>query len=180
MSRIGRHPITIPAGVTVSTENGVVTVKGPLGQLEQKIVSAHITVKIEAAVLTVERTAEDHDTKSKHGLYRALINNMVVGVTKGFSRKLIIAGVGYKATMSGTKLILNIGYSHPIEVVPPAGISFACNTLTEVEVKGISRELVGQIAAMIRAKRPVEPYHGYGLHYSDEVAIRKEGKTAGK
>jgi large subunit ribosomal protein L6 len=181
MSRIGRLPIAVVPGVTINvSDDKIVTVKGPLGQLEQKIDSKNIEVKIDAGRLTVERTSETHDTKSKHGLYRALIANMVTGVTKGFSKKLIVNGVGYKCNITGKKLVMNIGYSHPVEIEPPEGITVACNTPVEIEVKGISKEVVGACAAKIRASRPVEPYHAYGIRYSDETVTRKEGKTAGK
>ena len=120
------------------------------------------------------------DVQAKHGLYRALVANMVKGVSEGFTRNLIINGVGYKAAVQGNKLVLNIGYSHPIEVVAPEGITFACPTQTEITVSGIDKELVGQTAANIKAKRPVEPYHAYGVRYKEETVIMKEGKKAGK
>jgi len=181
MSRIGKLPVTVPAGVSVVlSDDRVVTVKGPLGQLEQKIDSKNINIEVKDGKVTLERTTETHDTKSKHGLYRALIANMVTGVTKGFSRKLIVNGVGFKCNMAGAKLVMNIGFSHPVEIEPQKGVTIACNTPTEIEVKGISKEAVGQCAAVIRASRPVEPYHAYGIRYSDEVVMRKEGKTAGK
>lgn len=179
MSRIGRAPITVPAGVTIDNTNNLITVKGPLGTLTQQVDSS-ITVKIDGNVLTVERHSDDKDHRALHGLYRALINNMVTGVTKGFEKHLIVAGVGYKVTATDTKLTMNIGFSHPVEFTAPAGITFAMAAPLEIVVKGIDRQLVGQVAATIKAVKPVEPYHGYGIHYKDEVVVRKEGKTAGK
>ena len=179
MSRIGRAPITVPAGVTIDNTNNLITVKGPLGTLTQQVDSS-ITVKVENNVLTVERHSDDKDHRALHGLYRALINNMVTGVTKGFEKHLIVAGVGYKVQATDTKLTMNIGFSHPVEFTAPAGITFAMAAPLEIVVKGIDRHLVGQMAATIKAAKPVEPYHGYGIHYKDEVVVRKEGKTAGK
>ena len=179
MSRIGRAPITVPAGVTIDNTNNLITVKGPLGTLTQQVDSS-ITVKVENNVLTVERHSDDKEHRALHGLYRALINNMVTGVTKGFEKHLIVAGVGYKVTATDTKLTMNIGFSHPVEFTAPAGITFAMAAPLEIVVKGIDRQLVGQMAATIKASKPVEPYHGYGIHYKDEVVVRKEGKTAGK
>ena len=179
MSRIGRAPITVPAGVTIDNTNNLITVKGPLGTLTQQVDSS-ITVKVDGNVLTVERHSDDKEHRALHGLYRALINNMVTGVTKGFEKHLIVAGVGYKVTATDTKLTMNIGFSHPVEFTAPAGITFAMAAPLEIVVKGIDRHLVGQMAATIKAAKPVEPYHGYGIHYKDEVVIRKEGKTAGK
>ena len=179
MSRIGRAPITIPAGVTIDNTNNLITVKGPLGTLTQQVDSS-ITVKVDGNVLLVERHSDDKQHRALHGLYRALINNMVTGVTKGFEKHLIVAGVGYKCQATDTKLTMNIGFSHPVEFTAPAGITFAMAAPLEIVVKGIDRHLVGQMAATIKAAKPVEPYHGYGIHYKDEVVIRKEGKTAGK
>ena len=179
MSRIGRAPITVPAGVTIDNTNNLITVKGPLGTLTQQVDSS-ITVKVENNVLTVERHSDDKEHRALHGLYRALINNMVTGVTKGFEKHLIVAGVGYKVQATDTKLTMNIGFSHPVEFTAPAGITFAMAAPLEIVVKGIDRQLVGQMAATIKAAKPVEPYHGYGIHYKDEVVVRKEGKTAGK
>ena len=179
MSRIGRAPITVPAGVTIDNTNNLITVKGPLGTLTQQVDSS-ITVKVENNVLTVERHSDDKEHRALHGLYRALINNMVTGVTKGFEKHLIVAGGGYKVQATDTKLTMNIGFSHPVEFTAPAGITFAMAAPLEIVVKGIDRHLVGQMAATIKAAKPVEPYHGYGIHYKDEVVVRKEGKTAGK
>ncbi|MBQ9714991.1 MAG: 50S ribosomal protein L6 [Clostridia bacterium] len=180
MSRIGRMPIVLPEGVEVKVEAGLVTVKGPKGQLSQQIGNKDISVAVENNAIVLSRANDKKDARAQHGLYRALINNMVVGVTKGFEKALIVNGVGYKAQVQGKKLILNIGYSHPIEIEAPEGITIECPQLTEVVVKGIDKTLVGQVAANIRAKREVEPYHSYGIRYKDEVVITKEGKTAGK
>lgn len=181
MSRIGRMPIAIPAGVTVTvTPEKVVIVKGPLGQLQESINSKHIAVNIDGSEINVTRDNDKKDVKSLHGLYRMLVANMVDGVTKGFAKKLIVNGVGYKCAMNGNKLVMNIGYSHPVEIVAPEGVTVACTTPTEIEVKGISKQAVGQMAAVIRAAKPVEPYHLYGIRYSDEHVQQKEGKTAGK
>ena len=179
MSRIGRMPIVLPEGVEVKVEKGLVSVKGPKGQLSQQI-GKEISVNVENNVIVLTRANDKKDVRAQHGLYRALINNMVVGVTKGFEKALIVNGVGYKAQVQGKKLILNIGYSHPVEIEAPEGITIECPQLTEVVVKGIDKTLVGQVAANIRAKREVEPYHSYGIRYKDEVVITKEGKTAGK
>lgn len=179
MSRIGRHPITVPAGVTVTFENGVVTVKSAKGELTQDINPA-IGVNIESGVITVTRSDDQKEHRAMHGLYRALIANMVKGVTDGYKRGLVINGVGYKAAMQGSKLVLNIGYSHPVEFETPEGIKIECTSATEISVSGIDKTKVGQCAANIRSLRKPEPYHGYGIRYSDEVIQRKEGKTAGK
>ncbi len=179
MSRIGRMPISVPAGVEISVQNNLVTVKGPKGTLSQHV-GKDITVKIENNEIVLTRANDQKEVRAQHGLYRALLHNMVEGVTKGFSKSLIINGVGYKAQMQGKKLVLNIGYSHPIEFDPPEGISIKCPSLNEVVVEGFDKTVVGQVAANIRAKRVVEPYHAYGIRYKDEVVVMKEGKTAGK
>lgn len=179
MSRIGRMPVAIPQGVEVKAENGLVTVKGPKGTLCQQV-SKEISVKVENNEVLLTRASDEKEIKAKHGLYRALVHNMVVGVTKGFEKSLVINGVGYKAQMQGKKLVLNIGYSHPIEFEAPEGITIECPSLTEVVVKGADKTVVGQVAANIRAKRVVEPYHAYGIRYKDEYVAMKEGKTAGK
>ena len=180
MSRIGKKPIEIPQSVTVSYADGVITVKGAKGTLTRTIESC-IGVTIEGNVIhmTCPENASS-DVQAKHGLYRALVANMVKGVHDGFSRNLVINGVGYKAAVQGNKLVLNIGYSNPVEVVAPEGIAFECPTTTEIVVKGFDKELVGQTAANIKAKRPVEPYHAYGVRYKEEVVVMKEGTKAGK
>lgn len=180
MSRIGKKPIELPAGVSVDIDGGIVTVKGSKGTLVRSV-DPQITFKKEGSEIILECPDNaGNDLHAKHGLYRALIANMVKGVNEGFSRNLIINGVGYKAAVSGDKLVLNIGYSHPIEVVAPQGIKFECPSQTEIVVSGFDKELVGQTAANIKAKRPVEPYHAYGVRYKEEVVVLKEGKKAGK
>ncbi len=180
MSRIGRAPIAIPAGVTVVNNNNLITVTGPLGTLTQAVDSS-IDVNIENNTVLCVRHSDDKEHRAMHGLYRALINNMVVGVTKGFEKSLIVSGVGYKITLNGPdKLTMNIGYSHPVEIVAPAGVTFALPQPLEIVVKGIDRQAVGQTAAIIKAAKPVEPYHGYGIHYKDETVVRKVGKRATK
>ena len=180
MSRIGRMPIAIPAGVNVEVNGNTVKVSGPKGSLEREIASNKIQVKAEVAEVSVLRADDKKETKAMHGLYRQLIANMVQGVVTPFSRTLVIQGVGYKAAVAGSKLTMNLGFSHPVEFVAPEGITITCPDITTVVVSGISKELVGQTAATIRSKRPVEPYHNYGIHYSDQVLVKKEGKTAGK
>ena len=179
MSRIGRAPIAIPQGVTVDINNNLVTVKGTLGALYQTV-DKSIDVKVEDGHVVCTRHTDDKDHRALHGLYRALIHNMVVGVTKGFEKSLIVNGVGYKVTLSGNKMTLNIGFSHPVEFTAPEGITFAQPQPLEIVVKGIDRQLVGQTAATIKAIKPVEPYHNYGIHYKDETVIHKVGKRATK
>ena len=179
MSRIGKKEIIVPSSVTVSLSNNVVKVKGPLGELEQEV-DKLITVNIADGIVTLTRANDENKTKAKHGLYRALIANMVKGVSEGFSKSLIIAGVGYKAAVKGNKLVLNLGFSHEVEVEIADGIKVECPNQTEIKVSGINKEKVGQFASNIRDIRRVEPYHGYGVHYSDEKVNRKVGKTAAK
>ena len=179
MSRIGKMPIALPAGVVVEFANGIVTVKGAKGTLSREVVG-NIGIETEGTNLVVKALDNASDTNAKHGLYRALLQGMVTGVTEGFVRALEIKGVGWKAAVQGNKLVLNVGFSHPVEVVAPEGITFACPSLTEVTVSGINKEVVGQVAANIRAIRLPEPYHGYGIRYKGEVIERKEGKTSGK
>lgn len=180
MSRIGRLPIEIPAGVTVEYRDMLVTVKGPKGTLTQSIADKNIDVKTEGNTLTVTRGSEDKETKSKHGLYRMLIANMVKGVVTPFTRTLIVNGVGWKVQVNNNKLVMNVGFSHPVEFTAPEGVTISAPDQNTIVVTGISKELVGQTAATIKSKRPVEPYHAYGIRYNDEVVVRKEGKTAGK
>ena len=179
MSRIGKMPIALPAGVVVEFANKVVTVKGPKGTLSREVVG-NIGIETEGTNLVVKTLDNAADTNEKHGLYRALLQGMVTGVTEGFVRALEIKGVGWKAAVQGNKLVLNVGFSHPVEVVAPEGITFACPSLTEVTVSGINKEVVGQVAANIRSIRLPDPYHGYGIRYKGEVIERKEGKTSGK
>ena len=179
MSRIGKLPVHLPAGVTVTFENGLVTVKGSKGTLTQKVVG-DIDIKVNGAEAIVEKTADNTDANAKHGLYRALLHNMVVGVTDGYTRTLKVNGVGWKVAKQGNKLVMNVGFSHPVEFVEPQGIKLECPTPNEIKVSGIDKTLVGQTAANIRTVRIPEPYHGSGIAYSDEVIERKEGKTGGK
>ena len=178
MSRIGNAVITIPAGVTVEIANNVITIKGAKGTLSQAY-DPVITPVVEGNVLKFTRANEIATTKAKHGLYRALCANMVKGVTEGFQKTLIVNGVGWKVNKQGNKVVMNIGFSHPVEVAEIEGISLDCPSVTEIVVKGIDKEKVGQFAAMVRGFREPEPYHGYGIRYSDEVIERKVGKAAG-
>jgi large subunit ribosomal protein L6 len=180
MSRVGRALVTIPAGVSVEFKDSMVTVKGPKGELRQKIADKNIGVNIDGTTLEVVRKSEAKATKAKHGLYRQLINNMVLGVVTPFSKTLIANGVGWKCSVSGNKLLMSLGLSHPVEMIVPEGVTVACPDQTTINVSGISKEIVGQVAANIKAKRPVEPYHLYGIRYSTEKLIKKEGKTGGK
>jgi len=179
MSRIGRAPVQIPAGVTVEVKETVFTVKGPKGTLTQDY-DPKITITVEGNVATLTRANEQKETKAKHGLYRALLQNMVKGVTDGYEKVLVVNGVGWKVQKQGNGLVLNVGFSHPVEVPATEGITLDCPSQTEISVKGIDKVAVGQVAASIRAIRVPEPYHGYGIRYKDEVIERKEGKTAGK
>jgi large subunit ribosomal protein L6 len=178
MSRIGRLPITVPSGVDVTIDGRNVTVTGPKGTLSRAL-HPDITVSREDGTIVVTRPTEQKTHKQLHGLTRTLVNNMVVGVTDGYRKGLEITGVGYRATLNGKKLTLNLGYSHPIEIDPPAGISFEVENPTRLAVVGIDKELVGQIAAKVRATRKPEPYKGKGVRYSGEYIRRKAGK-AGK
>ena len=176
MSRIGRMPIAIPAGVTVDiAENNKVTVKGPKGTLE-RILPAEMDIKMEGSEITVSRPNDLKKMKSLHGLTRTLINNMVIGVNEGFEKKLEVNGVGYRAQKQGKKLVLSLGYSHPVEMEDPEGIETVLDGQNIIIVKGINKEKVGQYAAEIRAKREPEPYKGKGIKYADEVIRRKVGK----
>ena len=178
MSRIGRLPIAVPAGVDVSIDGRNVTVKGPRGSLSREL-HAEMTLAREGEQLVVTRPSEAKTHKQLHGLTRTLVNNMVVGVTDGYRKALEITGVGYRAALVGRKLQLNLGYSHPIEIDPPAGISFEVENPTKLAVVGIDKELVGEIAARVRATRKPEPYKGKGVRYAGEKIRRKAGK-AGK
>ena len=179
MSRIGRAPVAIPAGVTVEVKDNKMIVKGPKGTLEQEI-DARITLAEENGHVTLSRANDSKELKAKHGLYRALLHNMVTGVTHGYSKGLVINGVGYKVAKQGNKIVLVFGASQPAECAWGEGIQLECPTQTEITVSGIDRVKVGQVAANIRSLREPEPYHGYGIRYKDEVIERKEGKTAGK
>ncbi len=180
MSRIGRMPIAIPAGVTVEVaENNKVTVKGPKGTLE-RVLAPEMDIKVEGAVVTVTRPNDLKRMKSLHGLTRTLINNMVVGVTQGYEKKLEVNGVGYRAAKSGKKLTLSLGFSHPVEMEDPEGIEAVVEGQNIIIIKGIDKEKVGQYAAEIRDKRRPEPYKGKGIKYADETIRRKVGKTGKK
>ena len=179
MSRIGRMPIAIPAGVTVDiAENNKVTVKGPKGQIE-RLMAPEMEIKVEDNQLTVSRPNDLKKMKALHGLTRSLLNNMVIGVTDGYSKKLEINGVGYRAAKQGKKLVLNLGYSHQVEMVDPEGIETKVED-NKIIVSGIDKEKVGQYAATLRTKRAPEPYKGKGIKYDYEVIRRKVGKTGKK
>lgn len=179
MSRIGIRPVVVPAGVEVTVNGNVVTVKGPKGELTQEI-SKNISVAQENGELKFSRPDDERHNRGQHGLARTLVNNMVIGVTEGFEKKLQLVGVGYKAEKKGDTLVMNLGYSHPVEMKDPEGITTECTTATEIIVKGIDKALVGNYAANIRAWRRPEPYKGKGIKYANEVIRRKEGKTGAK
>ena len=176
MSRIGRKPVVVPAGVEVTVNGNVVTVKGPKGQLEQEI-SKNLTVEVKEGEVVVTRPTDNREDRSQHGLARTLINNMIIGVTQGFEKKMQLIGVGYKAEKKGNTLVMQLGYSHPVEMVDPEGITTEVPNATEVIVRGADKALVGNYAANIRAWRKPEHYTGKGIKYVDEVIRRKEGKT---
>ncbi len=177
MSRIGRIPIPVPAGVTVSVDPGRVHVNGPLGELRQQI-PTRMKIEQDDGTITVTRPTERGEDRALHGLTRTLIANMVEGVTKGFEKRLEIQGVGYRAALRGTSLELNVGYSHPVVIEPPQGITFEVPAPTQILVKGVDKQQVGEIAAEIRKVRPPEPYKGKGIRYEGEYVRRKVGKRA--
>ncbi|MEI4650569.1 50S ribosomal protein L6 [Bacillus cereus] len=178
MSRIGKKILEIPAGVTITiAEDNTVTVKGSKGELTRKF-NADMSIKIEENTLTVERPSEQKEHRALHGTTRALIGNMVEGVTTGFARGLELVGVGYRAQKQGDKLVLSVGYSHPVEMTPEAGLEVEVPAPTKIVIKGIDKQRVGEFAANIRAVRAPEPYKGKGIRYEGEVVRRKEGKTA--
>ena len=177
MSRIGKKPVQIPAGVDVAVDGSHVTVKGPKGQLELDIYSK-LSISIEENVLTVSRPDDERETRARHGLTRALIQNMVTGVSEGYTKSLELAGVGYRVQLKGKDLELSLGYSHPVNYAAPEGITFEVPDNTHINVKGIDKQQVGQVAAEIRTKRPPEPYKGKGIHYVGEHIRRKLGKAA--
>ena len=179
MSRIGKKLITLPKGVSASTKDGVIVVKGPKGTLQTKVPEG-ISAQIEKDEITFLRANEQKKTRAIHGLTRALTNNMVIGVSDGFTKKLEMIGVGYKAEKKGKYIQFNLGYSHPVIFGAPEDITIDIPTPTTVTVTGIDKQLVGAVAAKIRSIRPPEPYKGKGVKYSDERIIRKAGKTAGK
>lgn len=173
MSRIGRKPVTIPAGVTITLDGTKVTVKGPKGTLERNI-DKHLSVKIEGTELLVTRPDDSISMKMIHGTTRALIQNMVDGVSNGFSKDLEIRGVGYKCEMQGKNLVLHVGHSHADTIVPPEGVVISTGKNMSIKVEGIDKELVGQVAANIRSVKKPEPYHGKGIHYKDEVVVIRQ------
>jgi len=180
MSRIGKMPITVPAGVEINVAEGnVVTVKGPKGTLTRAF-HPNMSINVEGAVATVTRPNDEKANKSLHGLSRTLLNNMVVGVTTGFKKELDVNGVGYRVTKEGNKLVMNLGFSHPVIVEETADVQLDAPAANKIVVSGIDNQKVGQMAAEIRGKRPPEPYKGKGIKYSTEVIRRKEGKTGGK
>jgi len=180
MSRIGKMPITVPAGVEINVAEGnVVTVKGPKGTLTRAF-HPNMSINVEGAVATVTRPNDEKANKSLHGLSRTLLNNMVVGVTTGFKKELDVNGVGYRVTKEGNKLVMNLGFSHPVVVEETADVQLEAPAANKIVVSGIDNQKVGQMAAEIRGKRPPEPYKGKGIKYSTEVIRRKEGKTGGK
>jgi large subunit ribosomal protein L6 len=177
MSRIGKQPIELPSGVNVAISRGRVQVNGPLGELSQTV-PARMQIEQDDGSLVVKRPTERGDDRALHGLTRSLIANMVEGVTKGFEKRLELQGVGYRASLRGTDLELNVGFSHPVVVKPPQGISFEVPDATSVLVKGIDKQQVGEIAAEVRKVRPPEPYKGKGIRYEGEYVRRKVGKRA--
>ncbi|MBW4084647.1 50S ribosomal protein L6 [Paenibacillus sp. S150] len=179
MSRIGRKPIAVPSGVDVTLDNAVITVKGPKGTLTREL-HKDMKVTVENNEITVVRPSDNKLHRSLHGTTRSVVNNMVSGVTEGFSKSLELVGVGYRASKSGDKIVLNVGYSHPVEISPEAGIEFEVPANTKIIVKGIDKERVGAYAAKIRSVREPEPYKGKGIKYEGERIIRKEGKAGKK
>jgi large subunit ribosomal protein L6 len=179
VSRIGKKPISLPQGVEITVKDNMVTAKGPKGTLSQAIPQG-ITVSVQDNQIVVERAGDSKQDRAYHGLTRALLANMVQGVSTGFERKLELVGVGYRAQLQGKKLVINIGYSHPVEVEPPEGIEFEVPAANKITVKGIDKQLVGNTAAVIRDIRRPEPYKGKGIKYEDEVVRRKAGKAGGK
>ena len=176
MSRIGNTSITIPQGVTVTIQEGLILVKGPKGELHENM-QPSIEVSIADGIVRVSRKGEDKQVKSSHGLVRSLINNMIIGVTQGFEKRLEMVGTGYRAALQGTKLVLAVGFSHQVEIAQPQGITFAVDGNSKISIKGISKHDVGQIAANIRDIKPPEPYKGKGIKYEGEVVRRKAGKA---
>ncbi len=179
MSRVGKQPVAIPAGVQVTVDGANVLVKGPLGELT-RILHKDMIVEVKDNVLTVNRPSDNRLHKALHGLTRTLVANMVEGVTKGYTRNLELVGTGYRAAKAGAKLTMTVGFSHPVEMNPPAGITVEVPNATNIIVKGINKELVGQFAAEVRGVKPPEPYLGKGIRYAGEKVRRKVGKTGKK
>jgi large subunit ribosomal protein L6 len=176
MSRIGKQPVVLPAGISAQVADGVVTLKGPKGELSLKVPET-VAVAQEGAALNVARKGDDKQSRADHGTIRALLQNMLVGVKDGYSRALEIQGVGFKASIAGKQLTMNVGYSHPVEYTVPEGITVAVTDGVQLKVSGIDKQLVGQVSARIRSFRPPEPYKGKGVRYKDERVRRKAGKT---
>ncbi len=176
MSRIGRLPITVPAGVTVTVDGALVTVKGPKGELSHTVASP-IEAKLDDGTITVSRPDDERESRSLHGLTRTLINNLIIGVTEGYAKSLEVVGTGYRVQSKGSSIEFALGYSHPITVDPPAGISFEVEGNTKLTVRGIDKQAVGEVAANIRKLRKPEPYKGKGVRYAGEVVRRKAGKS---
>ncbi len=179
MSRIGRMPIAIPAGVTVEVNGNKVTAKGPKGELTQEM-HPDMIIEVEGNEVLVKRPSEDKLHKSLHGLTRTLVHNMIVGVSEGYKKELDVVGVGYRVAMEGKKLVMNIGFSHTVDVEPVDGITIEAPAPNKIVISGLDKQLVGQFAADVRKKRPPEPYKGKGIRYTGEVIRRKEGKTGAK
>jgi large subunit ribosomal protein L6 len=179
MSRIGRRAIPLPKGVDVVVDGGEITVKGSKGTMKMPV-TPEISISIDDGNVLVRRSNDEKSVKAAHGMTRAILSNMITGVTNGFERTLEIIGVGYRAQMQGKNLVMSLGFSHPVEVAPPVGIEFAVDGPTKIIVRGIDKQLVGQVAANIREYRPPEPYKGKGIRYSDEYVIRKAGQAGGK
>lgn len=178
MSRIGKLPVQIPSGVTITVENGLISVNGPKGSLQERALD-QVDVSIEGDVLTVARKNDEKIARSQHGLMRSLIQNMVKGVTEGFEKKLEVNGVGFKVNLQGNKLVMSLGFSHPVGFEAPEGVTLAVDK-NNITVSGISKQQVGQVAADIRKLKKPEPYKGKGIKYSDEYILRKAGKTGAK
>jgi large subunit ribosomal protein L6 len=178
MSRVGKKPVEVPEGVTVAIRGAVLKVKGPLGELERSL-HPNISVSVDDEVITVQRPSDSRTNRSLHGLTRALIANMVRGVSRGYERQLEIQGVGYRAAQQGSGVMLELGYSHPVAFIPPDGVEVAVETPTRLTIKGIDKELVGRVAAKIRSFRKPEPYKGKGIRFVGEHVRRKAGKTTG-
>jgi large subunit ribosomal protein L6 len=176
MSRVGKKPIEIPSGVTVTVNGNTVTVKGPKGELTRTF-HPDMTIKVEDNVITVTRPSDEKRHRALHGTTRSLLANMVEGVSKGYEKALELVGVGYRAAKQGKKLVLNVGFSHPVEIEPEEGLEIEVPSQTKIVVKGADKQRVGELAANIRAVRPPEPYKGKGIRYEGEVVRRKEGKT---
>jgi large subunit ribosomal protein L6 len=176
MSRVGKKPIEIPTGVAITLNNNTVTVKGPKGELTRSF-NPDINIAIEENVVTISRPTDEKEHRALHGTTRAILSNMVEGVSKGFEKRLELIGVGYRAQKQGNKLVLNVGYSHPVEITPEAGLEIEVPANTKITIKGTDKERVGALAANIRQVRPPEPYKGKGIRYEGEFVRRKEGKT---